>query len=369
MKKLILLIVFLESVILLGQTITTKSKSIILLPSRNAEIHQIISFSNPDIKDNAIIRSSGNEFLLSGSIKEGQAIKSLLINNERIIIGDDLTFSQNIHLNNGENQITVKTVYKNNLLGKISFNIIFESPTTRTDYALMFATDNYTSFPDLANPIFDAETIEGELKENYNFKTQLVKNPKIDTIFAQLRLYGTKNYGKEDQLMIFFAGHGIFDDIYGEGYLMATDTRNDDVGKKSYLAHSYLQRIVNNIPCEHILLVIDACFSGTFDQRIAWRGEDEIIKKSEEWIKNKLSLKTRKYITSGGKDYVSDGIKGHHSPFVRKMLEALRSYGGSDGILTLSELLSYLETVESNIPRSSEFGDNQPGSTFLFITK
>ena len=79
-------------------------------------------------------------------------------------------------------------------------------------------------------------------------------------------------------------------------------------------------------------------------------------------------MKTRKYITSGGKDYVSDGIQGHHSPFVRKILEALRSYGGSDGILTLSELLARLEGIEPE-PRSSEFGDNEPGSSFLFIAK
>jgi hypothetical protein len=149
---------------------------------------------------------------------------------------------------------------------------------------------------------------------------------------------------------------------------MAADTKNDDIVKSSYLSHSLLQTIVNNIPCEHILLVIEACFSGTFDQRIASRGNNETDRINEEWIEKKLSLKTRKYITSGGKEYVSDGKKGHHSPFARRILQALRDYGGSDGVLTLSELLANLEGIDPE-PRSSEFGDNQPGSSFLFIYK
>ncbi|MHA2100655.1 MAG: caspase family protein [Candidatus Kariarchaeaceae archaeon] len=459
MKKLILIIVLLGSVVIFGQT-TTKSKSIILRPVRTPEISQIISFTNPDIKDNVIIKLSDNEIELSGIINKVNIIKSLFINDTTIVIGDNLSFSKNIHLNEGENKIRIKIVSENGIAQEISFKVISELSTPiitlgnlnineknevinegdsvlisgeisdvygiaqlkindvivnsidskfsqnvylplsenfitieainlkgkseiiklkvinnafgsreiRTDYALLFATDIYDSFPNLVNPIFDAETIKGELTENYNFETHLVKNAARDSLLATLRKYSSINYDKEDQLMIFFAGHGIFDDIYKEGYLMAADTKNDDIVKSSYLSHSLLQTIVNNIPCEHILLVIDACFSGTFDQRIASRGNNETDRINEEWIEKKLSLKTRKYITSGGKEYVSDGKKGHHSPFARRILQALRDYGGSDGVLTLSELLANLEGIDPE-PRSSEFGDNQPGSSFLFIYK
>ena len=53
-----------------------------------------------------------------------------------------------------------------------------------------------------------------------------------------------------------------------------------------------------------------------------------------EYINRKLKLKTRKFLTSGGKEYVSDGRPGQHSPFVRKLLEAIRSYGGDDSVLS-----------------------------------
>ena len=77
--------------------------------------------------------------------------------------------------------------------------------------------------------------------------------------------------------------------------------------------------------------------------------------------------KSRKYLTSGGKEYVSDGIKGQHSPFASKLLEALRSNGGEDGILTMTEVYNYMEKT-SPTPHYGTFGDDEPGSDFLFIS-
>jgi hypothetical protein len=77
---------------------------------------------------------------------------------------------------------------------------------------------------------------------------------------------------------------------------------------------------------------------------------------------------TRKYLTSGSKEYVPDGRPGEHSPFARKLLDALRNYGGDDKILTLEEISTYVEKVSPQ-PRLGEFGINEPGSDFLFMVK
>jgi hypothetical protein len=47
-------------------------------------------------------------------------------------------------------------------------------------------------------------------------------------------------------------------------------------------------------------------------------------------------------------------------------LEALASQGGKDGILTVQEIYSFVEKLK-NPPRMGEFGDNAPGSDFLFL--
>ena len=116
---------------------------------------------------------------------------------------------------------------------------------------------------------------------------------------------------------------------------------------------------------------MDVCFGGTFDPIIAGHrgGEEDYGKIStNEFIQRKLRYKTRRYMTSGGKEYVPDGRPGEHSPFARQFLAALRDFGGSDRIITIAELQSYVEKVDPE-PRGGEFGSNEPGSDFIFVAK
>jgi hypothetical protein len=240
----------------------------------------------------------------------------------------------------------------------------------RTDYALIFATDEYDHWPHLVNPIFDSKTVGEDLEKTYNFKVDLVENATQTQILNKIREYIEKKYQPLDQLFILFAGHGTYDQTLGEGFVVTKESLPNDEGKISYLSHNRLRSSINRIPCEHIFLTMDVCFGGTFDAVLASsRGvENEVYKEksASEFIVQKLTNKTRKFLTSGGKKYVSDGIEGQHSPFARAFLEALRSKGGSDGILTLAEITPYVEKLKIT-PHSGEFGDNAPGSDFLFI--
>ncbi len=239
------------------------------------------------------------------------------------------------------------------------------------DRALIFATSIYDSFSELVNPVIDATTISEELKSNYFVQPELIINPSLKETIEKIREYAKLGYGKNDNLLIFFAGHGIYDDVFKEGYVISRDSKSDDVAKTSYLSHSNLRTMINNIPCNHIMLVMDVCFGGTFDPLIASRScavdmYTEVT--SEEFVQRKKKYKTRLYLTSGGKEYVPDGRPGHHSPFARKFLESLRNYGGPDQILTINEIIQYVEKVDPQ-PRFGEFGNNEPGSDFILMVK
>jgi hypothetical protein len=242
----------------------------------------------------------------------------------------------------------------------------------RTDYALVFATDQYDHWSDLVNPIFDSKTIANELKTTYGYKVEMVENASQDLVLKKLREYAEKKYKPLDQVFIFFAGHGTYDQTFGEGFVVTRESQVNDLGKTTYLSHNRLRSIVNNIPCEHIFLAMDVCFGGTFDAALASSrgGDDEVYREQNkaEFITRKLTYKTRRYLTSGGKTYVSDGIKGKHSPFAKNFIEALRSRGGRDGVLTLPELFTFVERLKIQ-PRFGEFGDNAPGSDFIFVVK
>ena len=111
---------------------------------------------------------------------------------------------------------------------------------------------------------------------------------------------------------------------------------------------------------------MDTCYSGTFDERLAMRGEadDELRPFSQEDIKRKLGYTTRWYLTSGANEQVPD-----NSLFARALLNALRSEGGRDNILNIQEILTYFKDLNNPKPCFGEFGRNAPGSDFLFIKK
>src|SRR5258706_3228906 len=241
----------------------------------------------------------------------------------------------------------------------------------RKDYALLFATDQYDSWSDLVNPIHDANIIASELAERFNFEIQVIKNADQEEIIEKIKEYSSLKFKPQDQLFIFFAGHGHFDEVLGEGYLVARNSIEHDKSNSIYISHSNLRTYINNIPCDHILLAMDVCFGGTFDPKIARQRGETLAEKfpMSQFLVRKLSKKTRLYITAGGKEYVSDGIVGKHSPFASHFIEALKSNGGEDRILTISELATFLEKVEQNEPRLGDFGDNEKGSDFVFVIK
>lgn len=236
----------------------------------------------------------------------------------------------------------------------------------RKDYALIFATDKYDHWEDLVNPVNDAHSIASELKSKYGFDTEVVENASIEEVWEKLRSYNERKFRPQDQLLVFFAGHGQFDESFGEGYVVARNSLSNDKSKTTYISHNRLRGVINNIPCQHIFLLMDVCFGGTFDPVLA-RARGAMDEASEEeLIVRKLSHKTRKYLTSGGKEYVSDGIPGHHSPFASKLLESLKTDGGDDRVLTIAEIQANMEKLKQ-LPRFGSFGDDEPLSDFIFI--
>jgi len=285
---------------------------------------------------------------------------------------------QNITLLNGNN--TIRLVVENIEGGKISSarsvlvgkeEIADAVDVNRKDYALIFATDKYDNWDDLVNPVNDAQMIGLLLREKYGFQIEIIENATLEEVTSKLYDYNTRKFNPQDQLFVFFAGHGYFDEVLGEGYVVASNSLMNDKGKNSYLAHNTLRQRLENIKCEHIFLAMDVCFGGTFDPLLAQARAGEVMEEATDtqYLVRKLTKRTRKYLTSGSKEYVSDGIPGKNSPFAAKFILALREIGGGKGrILTLSELENYFQRLQTE-PRSGSFGSDDPASDFVFVAK
>ena len=144
--------------------------------------------------------------------------------------GFDKLIERDLSLSEGDNVIKIVAVSLDNV--EVSdVRVLKVAGTTtamvsnRKDYALLFGTDQYDEWNDLFNPVKDAETIAEELKTSYGFETEVVENATTSEMMAKLREYAKKSYQPDDQLFIFFAGHGQFDDIFTTGYLVGKDSR------------------------------------------------------------------------------------------------------------------------------------------------
>ena len=242
----------------------------------------------------------------------------------------------------------------------------------RKDYALFFAVDDYEGnhqFNNLKNPINDATTLEKELKEMFGFETVVHKNLTQQKTFDVLKTWVDKEFGEEDQLFIFFSGHGTFRKFTKKGYFIPFGAEANIFG--DYIELTDIGNVVTQIPCKHILLAIDACYSGTIDQEIAFKGnqlfkrpnENKFVE-SEIILKRQLLNKSRLLITSGGKERTPDGKD--NSPFVKAILRGLRdSYTNQDGMFTYKELLSRLEKVSPKPHEGNLIGHKEGGFVFV----
>jgi hypothetical protein len=378
--KSLLFFLFLSQVSL-SQTISKKSNNISLDVSG---ITPKITWFTPTSYETPVLKK---EYRIKVGIKSHGKLKSadLYLNNR--LVGEsrgfrslkegyDKIIEREVRLRSGENTIKIVATSTDDITStdsRILKLAATESSKSRTDYALLIGINQYDEWSNLFNPVDDVKAIAKELRSNYGFQTEVVTDLTTSEIMSKLREYAKKSYLSNDQLFIFFAGHGQFDDVFTEGYLVGKDSKEQDPGKTSYISHSTLRTIVNNIPSKHIFLAMDVCFGGTFDPLVARagsRGLDDIYSDitKEEFINRRLQWKTRKYVTSGGKQYVADGKPGGHSPFARKFLMGLRGYGGQDKILTLQELYGYLLKLRVE-PHAGEFGENEPGSDFVFVAK
>ncbi len=345
----------------------------------------IIIIIEPMVTGFTDIHVSSKYITVSGKVTDDSGIHELLVNGQSSQIGLDGNFSIEMKLVLGENQINCKAIDTKDNMSELVFNVMRDTSSYETnhdqidrqgtDYALLIGIEDYKELPKLVNPVSDVQTVGEELGNSYGFKVEYLLNPDKEEILLKVKDYARRGYKSGDQLFIMYAGHGEYDQIIKSGYISTKNSRSIDSTNSSRISHAEFRQWIDAIPCEHILLVMDACYSGTFDLGINGGNTEDLFKLAKDsdetrssYVKRKMQPKTRRYITSGGKEYVLDGRPGHHSPFTNLFLKALGSYGGADGILTLGELHQQLSELKP-VPRAGTFGRNEVRSDFLFIEK
>lgn len=230
-------------------------------------------------------------------------------------------------------------------------------------YGLIIGVDNYAdpAIHSLDNPISDALELYEVLTTEYMFEKehiQLLKDPKREDIIFALD-YLSREVTPEDNLLIFYAGHGWWDKEANIGYWLPSDARK--ISKADWFRNSTLVDYLQEVNTRHTLLITDACFGGSiFKTRSAFDDAPKAIELLYD-------MPSRKAMTSGSLSEVPD-----KSPFTRFLLERLTK--NKEKYLSSEQLFSSLRTaVINNSDAVPQFGEirnvGDQGGDFIFIRK
>lgn len=152
---------------------------------------------------------------------------------------------------------------------------------------------------DLNEPKNDADKLTSILISKYYYKKEdiirLVDPTRANILDAieQKR----KSLSVDDNLIIFYAGHGYWDEGLKMGYWLPSDAKKDS--KSNWVSNTDLTIYLSAFESNHVLLVSDACFSGGIFKTRSIGNMDQGTKRLYE-------LKSRKAITSGNLKEVPD---------------------------------------------------------------
>lgn len=251
----------------------------------------------------------------------------------------------------------------------------------RKDYALLLVNESYqdrTGLPSRSGSIRSVAQLGELLKTTFGFEVELIENPTRAQTEQKLRDYFKKEYGSDDQLFVLFSGYGRPDPDYEEdGYWVPADGSPQAGRVDTWMAHQDMLRRIDNIPCNHILLLADADYSDRmanygqlrtqaeeFD-RNAWmhRGKTD-----EEYLAAKLADRSRIFYT------LQTDTKEKTEPIqtadlIFDLQVILKEQHTDKNFLSIGFLAA---GAQGRIKRTSligDFGKGLPTGNFIFVRK
>jgi len=232
-------------------------------------------------------------------------------------------------------------------------------------HALVIGNNDYRTIPDLRTAEGDARAVADLLKREYGFDVTLLRDAtRADVIGGLAKMRATLK--PDDSLLIYYAGHGVLDDIAGQGYWLPVDA--EEGNPTNWISTSDITTMLRVIRAKHILVVADSCYSGTLVRAVS--GRIKTADAQTAWVKRMAAKRARTALVSGGLEPVEDGT-GSHSVFAKAFLDALAA---NKSVLAGEALFNAIKRpVVLNADQTPQYSDirraGHDGGDFLFVRK
>lgn len=318
---------------------------------------QIFVSNPPNIKDDRY-RYSQDIIRITGAVMDESGIRQLRINGMTTPIRDNGNFVINLPLQMGDNFVTIEAVDVNDNTALKKFVVNRKDldgedydPSKAKNYLFVVGVNDYDHWPKLFNAVRDANDVATTLMGAYNFQFDdviMLKNEQAtrSNIYNSLRSLISK-VGPKDNLIIYYSGHGHFDELLNEGYWIPVDAKLNT--PSDYLSNSDILKVIGSINSQHTFLVADACFSGSL-----------FAEQTRGYVENVEKYRSRWGLASGRLETVSDGGQGANSPFATNFIHFLKTTDKKS--FAVSELVQYVKVKVAEVSDQTPLGNPLKGA-------
>jgi len=277
-------------------------------------------------------------------------------------ISEKMDITERLQMEYGENIILVSVRDTDGITTEEEITVIREKEGGRI-WAAVIGINHYQNIRDLKYAVNDARAFKNYLKQHIGIPDENMFSL-IDQGATKLNiesLLGTKikrKAGKDDTVIIFYAGHGAAetdpldpDDDGFEKYLLPHDANLDDLYSTA-IAMEEIKKIFQRIRAERLIFIADTCYSGASGGRTMLASKTRATL-SEKFFERISKGKGRVIISACSANEISkedDSLQhGIFSYYLLKGLKGEADFDG-DGIITVSELFGFLS---KKVPEAS----------------
>lgn len=209
-------------------------------------------------------------------------------------------------------------------------------------HALIIGNSRYDTLQPLKTPVMDAQAVYDKLTREYGFSrsnVRLLRDATRSQIMQAIFQY-RQRLGDRDNLLLYYAGHGILDSDSDRGYWLPVDAAQD--APDTWLSTAEITDHLKAMKAKHVLVVSDSCYSGAMrDVAVIPARQTDILRLAQR--------RARTLLASGGVEPVSDSGGGNHSVFAKAFLDALDDVRG----------VTFVSSLFTEIKRKVELNSDQ----------
>lgn len=290
------------------------------------------------------VRSGGSAQIIKGRIKAPAGLRGATLNGRSISTDSQGFFNTAVPIPSQQTKVTIQAVDNQSRAVDFTFVLVPKALAQIDEgenavgvkaagsvnlgkyYALVIGNNEYQNYPRLETAGNDAQRVASVLKKRYGFKTQVVLNADRYTMLSAINGIKAK-LKKEDNLLIYYAGHGQIDAGTQQGYWLPVDAEQGNTA--NWISNSAITDLLNTVSARHVLVIADSCYSGSMSGTSIPRLNTNMDEsKMAKWLKVMAKTKSRTVLTSGGLEPVLDAGGAGHSIFARALIERLESNRG-----------------------------------------